>query len=265
MAFDGVLTGIGRDFYACLRFFSHLPLPTLPFEAQARALPLSLRMAPAAGAALGLVCALVLWLTLAAGLPPLLAATLTVTASLALTGALHEDGLADVADGFGGGATRARKLEIMRDSRHGTFGVAAIVLSLVARSAALAALVERFDWEGAMAATIVAAGVSRAACLLPLALLPPARADGLGQSAAGPDRQGLLVVGAASLALLALLPLAGVGTALAGLLGALCAALAMVRLAHAQIGGQTGDVAGAAQQAAEIAFLAGLLIRPGAA
>ena len=122
------------------------------------------------------------------GLPPLVCAGLAVGALVIVTGALHEDGLADVADGFGGGATRERKLEIMRDSRIGAYGAAALALSLILRVAALSALLDH--GLGAAAAGLILAGAaSRAAALAPLALLPAARADGLGAGAGAPRRR----------------------------------------------------------------------------
>ena len=74
------------------------------------------------------------------GLPPTLAALVALAAAILVTGSLHEDGVADIADGFGGGNTRERKLEIMKDSRNGTFGVVALVMTLLARWAAIAAV-----------------------------------------------------------------------------------------------------------------------------
>ena len=112
--FRAAALGAARDLLACLRFFSRLPLPDLPFEASRRGMPdLSrlARMVPVAGAALAAIGALALACADAVGLPPLVCAGLAVGAQLLATGALHEDGLADVADGFGGGATRERKLE----------------------------------------------------------------------------------------------------------------------------------------------------------
>ena len=106
------------------------------------------------------------------------------------TGALHEDGLADVADGFGGGATRARKLEIMRDSRIGAYGAIAIALALILRVGALAAALDGGFWRAALSLMLVAA-LSRAAALTPLALLPPARADGAGAAAGRLDSNAL--------------------------------------------------------------------------
>ena len=95
-------------------------------------------MFPLVGAILGAVAAGALFAAAALGLPPPLSAPLAITALIALTGALHEDGLADCADGFGGGATSARKLEIMKDSRIGAFGALALAIALYLRIVALA-------------------------------------------------------------------------------------------------------------------------------
>ena len=253
-----------RDLAACLRFFSRLPLPRLSVEASPHAPPdLSrlARMVPIAGAILGAIGALALSLADGLGLPPFLCAGLAVAALVILSGALHEDGLADVVDGFGGGATRERKLEIMRDSRIGAYGAAALALSLLLRVAALSGLLEH--GLGAAAAGLVLAGAaSRAFALLPLALLPPARAEGLGAGAGRLGIGGALAAGVTALIVACALGLSvlGLGRAILSLALALAAALAMIALARRQIGGQTGDVAGAAQQLAEIACLCGLLI-----
>ena len=130
----------------------------------------------------GLIGALVLALTALLGLPLLLRAGLSTAALVAATGALHEDGLADVADGFGGGTTRERKLEIMRDSRIGAYGAIALALALILRVGALAAALDGGFWRGSLSLILVAA-LSRAAALTPLALLAPARADGAGAAA----------------------------------------------------------------------------------
>ena len=252
-----------RDLLACLRFFSRLPLPATSFDQAPAAAPDLSRLAPmvpVAGAALGAIGALAFGLAHALGLPPLVAAALTISVLALATGALHEDGLADVADGFGGGRTRERKLEIMRDSRIGAFGATALALSLMLRVAALAALIEQ--GRGAAAALILAGAASRAFALLPLALLPPARTDGLGAGAGRLDANGALVAGVVALFFAGVLGFGvlGLARAILALILALAAALAVTRIAQRQIGGQTGDVAGAAQQLAEIACLIGLLI-----
>lgn len=261
------LRSVALDLVACLRFFSRLPLPARSGDAHAppdlSRLGLTI---PFAGAIIGACGAFALAIARALGLPPLVCAALAISVLVLVAGALHEDGLADVADGFGGGGTRARKLEIMRDSRIGAYGAAALTLSLALRIAALAALLEQSP--GAAAAGLILAGASsRASALLPLALLPAARADGLGAGAGRLDGSGALKAGAAAFLIAILLGLAalGLGHAILAFALSLAAGLAMVAIARRQIGGQTGDVAGAAQQLAEIACLCGLLIGRSAA
>ncbi len=253
-----------RDVADALRFFTRLPLPAPPdgdfdFNRIAWA-------APVAGAIVGLVGALALAAAAALGLPPLVAAALAVAALIAATGALHEDGLADVADGFGGGTTRERKLAVMRDSRIGAFGAVALVLSLVIRVGALSAALSH-GLGGAAGGLVLAAAVSRAGALMPLALLDPARPDGAGASAGRLEPQSFAAACGAALTIALLLGLTATGLAhaLAGAIGAAIGAGAMTALARRQIGGQTGDVAGAAQQWAEIAAWCGLLIGRSAA
>ena len=257
----------GREIVTAVAFSTRLPLArVVPAEASAADLAAAIWALPLAGVLVGAIGAVVYAVAHRLGVPAWPAAALTIAATLALTGCLHEDGLADTADGFGGGATRERKLEIMRDSRLGTYGGAALVLSLLLRAAVLAALTRESLTIGA-AAMLLAGATSRACCLAPVALLDPARLDGAGASVgrlnAGAFWRG---VGAAAL-IAAILGLAflGLGRTLLAFALAWAAALTMVVLAQKQIGGQTGDVAGAAQQLAEIACLIGLLIGNGAA
>jgi adenosylcobinamide-GDP ribazoletransferase len=207
---------------------------------------------PVVGGVVGLLAGLVLRLAEFEKLPPLLAAGWAVVALLLLTGALHEDGLADTADGLGGGQTAARKLEIMRDSRIGTFGAVALVLSLALRVAALAALAD----PGRVAVALIAAGMlGRGAMIGVMLALRPARPDGMA-AALGPVRIGPAVVG---------LGIAGACVLLShgvhALLGAVLAGALMVCLARRQIGGYTGDILGATEQAAECAVLLAMLMR----
>lgn len=202
---------------------------------------------PLVGAAVGAIATLVAGLSLWLGLPPAMAAILALTASALATGGMHEDGLADLADGFGGGGDRARKLEIMRDSRIGAYGVIALVLALGFRGFGIAALAE----SGSVTAALIGiAAASRAVLPAALILMPPARADGLGRSAAGAEPRPALI--AAGIGFACLLPM-GFGTALAAALVIALAATAVAALAMRQIGGQTGDVMGAMQQLAECA------------
>ena len=213
-----------------------------------------MRRTPFAGALLGLLSGLVLLAATRLGAPPQVAAWLALGLSAFLTGAMHEDGLADVADGFGGGFSRERRLEIMRDSRIGAFGAVALILSFGLRVAALTALAAA-PWR-ALFVLVAAGAASRAACLAPLLLLPPARGDGLGRAAAL-GRAEAREVGVAALAFAAAPLLAGFSLS-ACLLAALLAGFSVRALcvwAEQDDRGQTGDVAGAAQQVAEITML----------
>jgi adenosylcobinamide-GDP ribazoletransferase len=250
----------------CLRFFSRLPVPGgQAMGAPGPALVDSLRLLPLAGLLIGACTALPLAVAQAIGLPPALSATLGLLAGTLATGALHEDGLADTADGFGG-VTRERKLAIMRDSRIGSFGVLALVFSVALRIGALAALLVGAGTGATVAAVLGAAALSRALALLPMATLPAARTNGLGHGVGRPAGSTLAVCfGVAALLGLGLPPAAGMSWphAVPAALCALAAAVLMTRLASRQIGGHTGDVAGACQQMAEAAYLIGLVAWPG--
>jgi adenosylcobinamide-GDP ribazoletransferase len=246
------------DFYVCLGFFTRLPFPSAASGSEPPSLAdfsRAVRMLPVAGGLVGALAAISRSAATRFGFPPPLAAPLAICALVLLGGSIHEDGLADCADGFFGGATRERKLEIMADSRIGTIGAVALVLSLYLRAVSLA-LIAGESLGLAIAVLIGAAALSRTASLIPLALLPPARANGAGFAARTPERAALAL--AACLAVvLALAPvLAGgyLARSLAGIAAATGAAYAIVLLARKQIGGQTGDVAGAAQQVSEIAY-----------
>jgi len=204
---------------------------------------------PVAGAIVGLIAALVYGLARLADVPPFPAAGLTVVASLVVTGCLHEDGLADVADSFGASA-RERKLEIMRDSKIGTYGVCALFMSLLLRSGALASIA-----EPALAAPVLVAAhmAGRAGMPLFMRLVPPARADGLSVGVGTPPRAS--AIAALLIGMLAL----GVGLGpAAGVCAFALIAVAFASLAWLsvrQIGGQTGDVLGAFEQIGEIVVL----------
>ncbi|KQO69652.1 MULTISPECIES: adenosylcobinamide-GDP ribazoletransferase [unclassified Methylobacterium] len=260
-AFPGAL--LAYDGAACLRFYSRLPVPALPGEGDPHAAPDFTRvprMLPLAGLVLALPGGLVLLAAWGLGLGPFLAATLAVATGVLITGALHEDGLADVADGFGGGTTRERRLEIMRDSRIGAYGGVALVLALALRIGALATLLDRTG-SGAALALVLAAALSRTAALAPMVLLVPARRDGAAASVGRPGRPAVAIAGALALTLALLGGLLGlpVGGVLLMLLLSGLGALAVTALARRRIGGQTGDVIGACQQVAEIAALLGLV------
>ncbi|MDE1917429.1 MAG: adenosylcobinamide-GDP ribazoletransferase [Sphingomonadales bacterium] len=204
---------------------------------------------PLAGLLVGGIVAGVLAGALALGWNAGVAAALAMVAGLLATGALHEDGLADVADGFGGGHTRERKLEIMKDSRLGSYGAIALVMALGLRWMMLAQMGQARGHNAALA-VIALAVASRGLLVAALAWMPAARADGLGRAAAGVGLWRLVVaLGLAGEALaLAFPPL----TAMRVLAVMVAAVAALGWLARRQIGGQTGDVLGAMQVVGEI-------------
>lgn len=220
---------------------------------------------PLVGAAVGLLGGIVFLGANHAGLGIGSATLLTIAAQVLATGALHEDGLADTADGFGGGNDRERKLAIMRDSRIGSYGVIALILTFGLRYVAINEMAnslistsDEYDQTvshiGAVFIALVISGaVSRAAMAAVWYVLPAARTDGLAASAGTVPFQSMAVgvVLASAIAFL-LLPVTG----WAVLLGAVAAFTAAITiLAKRQIGGHTGDVLGATQQLAEIVAL----------
>lgn len=238
-----------------LRFFTRLPIPAgWGSRDPARIFDGVAAMAPVAGLVIGAASALALLTALTLGLPPIAAAAIAVAIGVALSGALHQDGLADVADGFGGGATRERKLAIMRDSGIGAYGASALTLALVARVGLVAGLAETGGLGHAALSLIAASALSRPLALLPTQLLPPARPDGAGAAARPKALSVSIGVALGALGALAFGRFAGA----AAIVIALAAAAAVSALARRQIGGYTGDVCGAAAEIAEIAALAAL-------
>lgn len=246
-----------RLFFIALQFFTRLPIPRWVGFA-----PDWLRHAsryfPAVGIVVGMVTAAV-YAAAVFMLPQAVAVLLSTAAGIYLTGALHEDGFADMCDGFGGGHTPERTLEIMQDSRIGAYGAIGIGLLLALKFVTLSSLPA---WPAA-AALLAAHPLSRLASAALIWRLSYIKAEGkakpLAQQMSAPE----FGIGAIAV----LLPLAALG--LAGALswqamtaGALAAALAALWLAAMfvrRLGGYTGDCLGAVQQVAEAAFYLGVL------
>ncbi len=239
------MSGRGAELRLAFLLLTRLPVRAVSGEAPSMAA--SSWAWPVVGLAVGAISSVAGYFALAVGVTPPMAAIVALAAGALATGALHEDGLADLADGFGGGRTRDRKLEIMRDSRIGSYGVVALVLCFAFRAAGLAALI---DSGGAFLGLLSLAAASRAVLPAALILMPPARQGGLGRAAAGIEPVPARIAGV--IGLLCLLPL-GPGTAAAIAVAMALAAFAVGWLAMRQIGGQTGDVLGAMQQVAECA------------
>lgn len=201
---------------------------------------------PLVGCVIGTVLAALVPLFVGIGLHAGISAALVLVVSVVITGAMHEDGLADSADGLWGGWDRTRRLAIMKDSHIGVYGVCAIALSLLLRWLALVAVISLGIYWVAL---IAVATLSRAGMVVMMAALPNARDGGLSRSVGRPPRRttwvaiGIAVVVALAAGQPWLVLVAGVATLICGL------------IAKAKIGGQTGDILGATQQVTEIALL----------
>ncbi|MFN3844755.1 MAG: adenosylcobinamide-GDP ribazoletransferase [Paracoccaceae bacterium] len=202
---------------------------------------------PLVGSVVGTIAAGTGWAALAIGLPAGVAAALVLTVGALATGALHEDGLADTADGLFGGWTRERCLEIMKDSQIGSYGTLALLFVTLAKWSALGVLLP----ANSHGAVVAAAVLSRAPMAMIMARMSNARGGGLSESVGRPPVGAAVVAAGLALAIASPLGLtAGVMAVAAAL-----AALAVAMVAQSRIGGQTGDILGASQQLAEVAAL----------
>jgi len=247
------LAAWGRDLALAAMFLTRLRLPLREASGLAD-LRRASRMFAVVGLLVGLAGGVIYALAIEFGFASWLAATIAVATTILLTGGLHEDGLADMTDGFAGGASRDEKLAIMRDSRIGSFGTLALIFSVLIRVAALASLA---DTAIVVAALIAANAASRAAMTAIMHGLPNAREDGLSAGVGRPDRTAA-IIGLAIAAAVALVLLQEAGLLAFIIAGGAAAGLAL--LARRQVGGQTGDVLGAAEQVAQAAFLAGVTL-----
>ncbi len=248
-----ILTNWARDLVSAVGFLTRLPvarlLPSRDTDPAPKLLADVAWAFPLVGVIVGVVAAAALMVSSSFGLHPLASALIALAVAAAVTGALHEDGLADLADGFGGGADTAAKLAIMRDSHVGTYGMLALIFSVGIRAAALAGM----PGAGTAAMSLItAACVSRALVVGVMSGLPAARDDGLGRGAGKPET-GTFLTALAIAAVAAFVFSGAVAWVLLAIGGA--ATAAMMWLARRQIGGQTGDVLGATQQVCEMVIL----------
>jgi adenosylcobinamide-GDP ribazoletransferase len=249
----------------CVRFYSRLPVPAMPGESDPHAIPdfrLIPRALPFASIIILIPTALTALAASAIGIPALLAAVLVLAVQVLTTGAFHEDGLADSFDGLFGGHTKERRLEIMKDSRVGTFGACALILALMLRGAALFILLDELGGLACAAALLAVAGWSRAEGIRLLAWEASARAYGAAAAVGQPLRStAYIALGLAAFNGLVISYLGSISVP--GYVLGLCVSLVLTTLlafaARRLIGGPTGDIAGAAQQLAEIAILAALV------
>lgn len=250
------------DTIRSLGFLSRLPLPQSWFGSSGDSLPDNARAFPLAGALLGLLAGAVLLVASTLNLPPLAAALLAIGALAATTGALHEDGLGDAADGFFGASTPDRRLEIMKDSRIGTFAALALIVTVGLKAAFLMAVIERAGAANAALALIGCEAASRAGMLAFWHALPSARPGGLADSVGRPQWETVVCGCGIGLIVLAVtfMPAGGLLSLINALVLATVLLFGFARLCAAKIGGQTGDCLGAAQQIGCLALLAGLVM-----
>lgn len=232
------------DIHVAIGLLTRLPVTTDSTRGAAAAWAF-----PLVGLIIGALAAGLGWFALALGLSAPITAALVIATQVMITGAMHEDGLADTFDGLWGGWDREHRLEIMKDSQIGTYGVIALIMSLLLRWTALSTLIH----GGALFTTlIVTATLSRMPMVFIMATLPHARDGGLSASV---GRAGLVT---AYMALGIALPACLIAPIPAGIIALIMAAFAatvIALIALRKIGGQTGDILGASQQCAEIAAL----------
>lgn len=247
------LSQLPDDTLAALSFFSRVPVSARPgkfgLHTSSGAWPIAgllLALAPAASVIINH------WL----GIPWLVSAFLALAAGMVMTGALHEDGLADTFDGLGGRGGRERRLAIMRDSRLGTYGALALFIATFVKGFALASLLYR-PWLAALA-LLLCAVVSRAAALWHWSATAAARQDGMAFSAGRPDTLALQIGLLSGLVATVLLGVAFGWSAVLGVTLAVVATGLFSRLTQRRFGGHTGDTIGAAQQIAETFLFVGL-------
>lgn len=234
------------DVPAAFVLLTRLPIPALPNTAFAH--PARTVWAyPLVGLGLGVIVSAMAWLA-ALALPSAIVAGLVLAALVMLTGAMHEDGLADTADGLWGGHDAARRLDIMKDSRIGAYGVLALILAMGLRWLGIADV----SWSGLITALVV----SRAMMVPLMRTLPHARTNGLAHSVGRPEMIDVAI--ALGIAAIIAILLSG-GTGVIALIVSAAVVVAMGALAKAKIGGQTGDILGATQIITEIAILLVLL------
>lgn len=239
---------LASDIPASLGVLSRIPVKVNQEAAQSRGASAAWAY-PIVGAIIGLAAVIAGSISLFLGLPDILISAVLLTTLIMLSGAMHEDGLADTFDGLWGGFTRERRLEIMKDSHIGAYGVLALSVSVLTRFGLILALVQ----HGHIWALIAVGALSRVPMVLLIARLPPARDFGLSHSVGQPRIETALIAALIGLA---------IGFVLIGgsmLHGVVLASLAVGALAYValkKIDGQTGDILGASQQLSEIAFLA---------
>jgi len=258
--FSAELGNFGDDLKASLGFLTRVPASILGIATdKSPDFRRAARVFPIVGALIGILGAVVLAIVTSLGVPLIVGVALTIGVTIAVTGGLHEDGLADTADSLGG-TTAEQKLEIMDDSRIGTYGASALIISILIRVGALTSIAAIAGYFRAGLVLIAAEAVSRAAIVRLWHELPAARMGGLAHETGPPDGQAMWIAIAAAVVIVAItvIPAIGFWAAIVGLLLAAVGTYIFTRLTARAIGGRTGDTLGGCQQVALAAFLVGV-------
>ena len=236
------------DISAAFSLLTHLPIP-VDHELAGKRAAYATWAYPLVGASLGLLAGLIGCTLYWFGAPSHIAALVSLISLVIFSGGLHEDGLADCADGFGGAYEKNHRLEIMKDSRIGAFGAIALILLLIGRTETMGALIS----NAFIPALIAVGATSRLTMVLAMYAMTNARGSGLASTVGKPPETSLIIAIITTL-LLCFLMIGWSGIFVFG--WAIIAASVMGFIAYRSIGGYTGDVLGAMQQCAELAALA---------
>lgn len=249
------MTGEIAKLLLAIQFLTRLPVPGGFTYSEAR-MAGSVAYYPLVGILIGGICTGIFWLA-SLVFPQPVSVILSIAAGLLVTGAFHEDGLADTFDGIGGGLTRERSLEIMKDSRLGTFGTAGLGLALALKAAALIAL------PAPMILLVLPAahGLSRLSSVLTIATSRYVRGEGKSKPVAtGTSPANIAIASLTGAAIVLAWLYVQPATPLLGGLAGLCAGHLLMRsFFEFKLKGYTGDTLGAVQQASEIGFYLGVL------
>lgn len=245
----------GASFLLAIQLLTRLPVRLSSLYSPER-MAASVRYYPLVGALVGAISAAV-FIATHLMFPTAIAVLMAITAGLLFTGAFHEDGLADTFDGVGGGLTREKALQIMKDSRLGTYGTLALIIALAIKAAALIALTPLLI----PVALIAAHGLSRLSSVLVIATSQYVRDEGTGKPVAGAVSPMSLIVALITGAVVIFAwaywaPPIALAWAVGGLF---LGHLAMRLFFEPKLGGYTGDTLGAVQQASELGFYLGLV------
>jgi adenosylcobinamide-GDP ribazoletransferase len=240
-----------QDIILGISFLTRLPIShSLPYK---RFIMQSAWSFPLVGSFLGFLGGSVSWVLLELQLPLLIISFLTIGTLILLTGGLHEDGLADMADGFGGGSNPENKIAIMRDSQIGTYGTLILILVIAIKAAGIVTLLGQDNTLNCMVALVVSGSISRSLMVCVAYTLDHASEKGIGKFAGKPDSH--TAISSIFITVITSIFLLPIMKAMIVLTLATLTATAIGLLAKRQINGYTGDILGATQQLSEVIVL----------